>query len=110
MKVRSLVGLMPLFAVETLEISRSGENARFHAPSGLVREESAGPDVRTSPACMAAKRTGCSCRFLMRKNCAAFCASCWMRMNFCLRMVFVLSPRFIASSLTSRMSEGWTIA
>ena len=43
LKVRSMVGLIPLFAVETLEPDDAREAARLLAAAGVVRRESSGP-------------------------------------------------------------------
>ena len=44
LKIRSMVGLIPLFAVETLEPEIAGATAWLPAPAGVVRRQPAGPD------------------------------------------------------------------
>ena len=43
MKIRSMVGLIPLFAVETLEPEMLDRHARLQAADGVVHRES--PDL-----------------------------------------------------------------
>ena len=51
LKVRSMVGLIPLFAVETLEPELLDAAARLQAAARVVRREPAGPHRATSRAC-----------------------------------------------------------
>ena len=46
LKVRSMVGLIPLFAVETLDSESASTAARIQTPHGLVHRESARPDLQ----------------------------------------------------------------
>ena len=50
LKIRSMVGLIPLFAVETLEPRLLRQAAGLQAADGMVHRESPGPDRATSPA------------------------------------------------------------
>ena len=51
LKVRSLVGLIPLLAVETLEPEMLERHDGLPAAPRVVRRAPAGPDRATSPAC-----------------------------------------------------------
>ena len=46
MKVRSMVGLIPLFAVETLEPELLERLPRFQTPAGVVYREPSGSDIQ----------------------------------------------------------------
>ena len=56
LKVRSMVGLIPLFAVETLEPRAARPPAGLQEAPRMVRRPSSGPDRATSPACARAAR------------------------------------------------------
>ena len=68
-----MVGLIPLFAVETLEPETAGPAARLRAADGVVHRQPAGPDA-SNVACMRTRRArasgGCS-RSCGRTSCGA---------------------------------------
>ena len=71
-EVRSMVGLIPLFAVETLEPDVLDRHPGFQAAAGVVRRESAGPDgQRRLHDDRRARATGGCCRSSIATSCAA---------------------------------------
>ena len=74
MKIRSMVGLIPLFAVETLEPDVLDQLARLQAAPGVVHREPSGSreQRRLHDARRARASGGCSPSSI-RTSCAAFC-------------------------------------
>ena len=84
MKVRSMVGLIPLFAVETLDSDLLEPHAVLQAAHGVVHREPSRPD--SEPGVHAddqEKESGGCCRLLTRKSCAASSSTCSTRTSFC---------------------------
>ena len=82
MKVRSMVGLIPLFAVETLDPELLDRMPASSA-DGLVHQESPGPDRESRLHATARARANGGCYpSSIRNSCAASCATCSMRTSF----------------------------
>jgi hypothetical protein len=105
MKIRSMVGLIPLFAVETLEpevlCSLPGFSRRLE---WFIDNR---PDLTSNVASMRkagrGERRRCF-RLSIETNCGGFSDTCWTNRNSCLPMAFARSRGSIATILTRSRS------
>ena len=103
LKVRSLVGLIPLLAVEVLDYTLIQKLPGFkkrmdwflHNRPDLMNSVPTAPPARPIPA-----RAGACWPFPRASGCSASCGMSWTKMSFSLRTVFALSRACTGTGLT----------
>ena len=81
---RSMVGLIPLFAVDSLDPETLRRTSRLHQAAGVVHRPSTGPHGRGGLHANARAWRDAACfRWFHRSASAGCCSAWWTRMNFC---------------------------